>query len=264
MYAPHAPRRLSDEELERATSHSDWKKYRGRCPTCEDTGFYRYQEQEWPCPDDDYGHVRTRLFQAYLAANVPEQYQTLLWAEYPHADVKSAVEEYLDNFASFYHHGMGIEFLSRDQAVGKTWAATHILREVVKMGYKGWFVDFVEVKDYYELADPQERIWKTRMVRETPVLVLDDIRRPGSTAQEAFFEDKLESIIRERTNNNLVTIVTSNMEEEEIERRFPRVFSLLQAKTHERLILRGTDAREGITWETNEALAMMGERRPVT
>lgn len=265
MYEPFAPKPLKNGELEQVLAHSDWKKYGGKCPTCEDTGTFRYKDEEFVCPDDDYGHVRTRLFQMYLAANIPEQYQVLIWDEYPHPDVKQGVEDYLTQFKSFYHHGMGLELLSRHMAVGKTWAATHVLREVVKLGYKGWFVDFVQMKDYYELPDHQERVFKTRQVREVPVLVIDDVRKPVSPAQEQFFSDQLESVIRERTNNNLVTIMTSNLEPAQIEKHFPRVYSLLSAKTIARCVLPNTgDARSGIAYETNEALALMGERRPVT
>lgn len=259
-------RRLSEEDNARAESHPDWKKYKGLCPTCKGKGTFRYRNEEHECPDDDYGHVRLRLFKLYLSANIGEQYQMLDWAEYPHPDIKERVDVYLGDFDSFYHHGMGMEFLSKHQAVGKTWAATAILKEVVKRGYRGWFVDFVQMKSYHELDDPQERIWKTRMVREIPVLVIDDVRHPVSAAQRNFFEDKLEAIIRERTNNNLVTILTSNMEAEELEKTFPRVFSLLQAKTIYRAHIGNQlgDAREGAAFETNEALALMGERRPIS
>jgi hypothetical protein len=198
--APTTLKRLNDAQLAIAESHPDWRKYGGKCPTCEDTGSFVYGGNTYPCPDDDYGHTRTRLFAQYLAANIPEQYQVLQWSEYPHWEVREAVDAYLENFESFYHHGMGMEFLSRAQAVGKTWAATHILREVVKRSYKGWFVDFAQMKGYAELEDREERIWKTRMVRETPVLVIDDVRKPwsGSAPTTTWSPSSLQTLKRPR------------------------------------------------------------------
>lgn len=234
------------------------------CPVCCGDGHYFYQGERFECPEDDYGHPMLRLAKLYWLSFIPLQYQLLLWDEYPHADAKIEIDEYVANFKRMRLTGVGLTIVGKKLGVGKTWAATHILREIVKQGYDGHFAQFMSVKSYFELDNKDEREFLINRARTAEILVLDEVKAPFSNAQRDFFEDKLEDILRSRTNMNFPTIVTSNMLDDDFQRDYPRCYSLLSGKNIT-LELDGIDARVlGDVWENNAALAKRGESRPIT
>lgn len=258
------PNYFSDKQLA-ALEHNPEYVQRGKeCPVCLGDGHYFYQDERFECPDDDYGHPMLRLAKLYWLSFIPLQYQLLLWDEFPHEEPKENIDSYIERFERLRLTGVGFTIVGKKLGVGKTWAATHILREAVKAGYDGHFASFMSVKSYFELDDKDEREFLIDRVRTAEVLVLDEVKAPFSEAQRNFFEDKLEEILRSRTNMNFPTIVTSNMTETDFERDYPRCASLLAAKNIT-LELDGIDARKkGTVWENNAALAMKGESRPIT
>lgn len=258
------PNYFSDAQLTALAHNPEFVQRGNKCPVCLGKGHYFYQDQRFDCPDDDYGHPMLRLARLYWLAFIPLQYQLLLWEEFPHAEAKEDIDGYIERFERLRLTGSGFTIVGKTLGVGKTWAATHILREVVKAGYDGHFVSFMAVKGYYDLDNHDEREFLIDRVRTAEMLVLDEVKAPFSEAQRDFFEDKLEEILRVRTNMNFPTIVTSNMTDEDFERDYPRCFSLLAAK-NQPLELGGVDARKSdAVWLNNAALAYKGESRPIT
>lgn len=258
------PRYFSDAQRAALEMNPEFVQRGDKCPVCLNTGHYVYQGEEFACPDDDYGHPMLRLAKLYWLSFIPLQYQLLLWDEFPHDDAKEDINSYIAHFERLRLTGVGFTIAGKTLGVGKTWAATHILREVVKRGYDGHFVSFMAVKGYFELDNRDEREFLINRVRTAEVLVLDEVKAPFSNAQRDFFEDKLEEVLRSRTNMNFPTIVTSNMSDQDFERDYPRCFSLLAAK-NQPLELNGIDARKAnVVWLNNAALAYKGESRPIT
>jgi len=146
--------------------------------------------------------------------------------------------------------------------VGKSWAGAHILMEVVKQGYDGWFADFREIRSNYEHPFSEEKKWNLSRIRECECLFLDEIVPPFSENSHGAHADKLEDIIRFRTNNNLPTICTTNMTEEEFQSNYPRVYSLLSAKQYI-IELKNKDARIDTVWKFNHEILINGEARPI-
>lgn len=260
------PNYFTDAQLEVLERNPEYL-VRGReCPVCLGEKEYIYQGKTYPCPDDGYGHPMLRLAKLYWLHNIELQYQMLVWDEYPHPDVKREIENYIKHFKRLRMTGAGVTILSPALGVGKTWAATHILREVVKMGYTGWFVQFFNMKNYFEMEDRKERDFLKRQLITAEMLVIDDVLKPWSAneSQRALFEEKTEEVVRTRTNMNFPTLVTTNMTVVEFERYYPRVFSLLSAKNQE-FEVGGVDARkDGTVWYDSTQLAMKGETRPIT
>ena len=99
-------------------------------------------------------------------------------------------------------------------------------------------------------------------IRESGFVILDEVIPPVTEAQRQFFAVQLEALIRHRTNNNLPTIMTTNMDQETLHGSYPRTYSLLSAKQI-RQEVRGSDRRESIGMKEMEIIAN-GETRPIT
>lgn len=261
---------FTDSQVDLLEQNPEYRQRHKACPVClwdlkdeEDPKVYWYKGVEYDCPDDDYGHVMLRQAKQYWLHFIPLEYQKLLWSEFPYPELKVDIDTYLENFKRIRMEGMGWTFWSKELGTGKTWAATHILKELVKQGYDGHFAMFMGMPSYYELDDPVERQVRMKRVREAEVLVLDDVKAPFSTAQRNFFEDKMEMLLRERASANFPTIVTSNLSPEQFDEHYPRCYSLLAAKNKEEE-LGGHDWRQNGAWDSNQALALKGETRPIT
>jgi DNA replication protein DnaC len=239
------------------------------CPTClarlievdEDnygweSGTYRFRGEEHECDCD----VQRKLYRHYLLANIPEEYMRLNWADYSgDPEVLEPVATYLEKWRYFRGVGMGMSFASENLGVGKTFAATHVGKELLKQGVRVYFEPFLEVIRVYTRDDAQA---KDDLFRNTQVLILDEVVPPRGNQGE-WFAAEFERLVRHRTSHHLPTIITTNMEPNELHATFPRVYSLLEAKQWS-VVLRGEDARRQIIADENLELALNEEVRPIT
>lgn len=267
--ADFSKRYLSDEELsllKRNPEYVTWARDK-RCPICDgdgdEPGTYRFEGEEHECPQDDYGHIAIQKAKLYWLHNIPWQYQ-ILPPYNVDPSIKSDLDSYIEKYRFYAKNGIGLTFYSKLNGTGKTWAATYVLKELVKQGVDGWFERFYEVKSYYDLDDREERRIKTKKVRDSGLLVLDEIRIPNTQAQRDFYADQLESLIRPRQDMNFPTIITTNLTPDELEKHFPRVFSLLSAKNSLVEMSEKEDARKGDLYFRNEEVSANGEVWPIT
>jgi DNA replication protein DnaC len=240
------------------------------CPTCgsvlehdPDSGFcdrvpgqYRFRGELHDCDCER----QILLRQHYTLANIPQQYQRLDWSDYDGSkDARDAVKLFLDKWDSFLANGVGLEFAGHGLGTGKTFAATHIAKELIKRNVRTYFISFLELVTAF--AGDEASV---EQIKNAPLLVLDEVV-PGlmSQAQATFLAEKLEVVIRYRTNWNLVTIMTTNLEEEQLAEKYPRVYSLLEAKQI-RVVLKGEDQRMTKVGMENIEIAANGEVRPLT
>lgn len=238
------------------------------CPTCHargievapgvrgwENGVYRYRGREIACDCQ----TQIALRKHYLLAGIGEQYMRLDWEDYRGDPAAiDAVETILDKWQAFRDNGIGLEFSSTGLGTGKTFAATHIAKELIKKGEKVYFTPFLDMvsaqKNDNEIHD---------LLRSVPVLILDEVGKPISEAQRRWFAEEFEEIIRHRTNYNKVTIMTTNLTPDELRDTFARVYSLLEAK-QTRVEMTGKDARQSFINLENLELALNGEVRPIT
>jgi len=211
-----------------------------------------------------------RLARWYWLHNIPLQYQQLVWDEWPldtpdHQAAQQDIEDYLAHFTGFNTNGIGLTFFSKFLGTGKTWAATAVLKELVKRGVDGWFAPFGEVPGYFKINDQERRQYLIDRVQDARVLVLDEVKMPFTKEQKRFFANRLEDLIRPRTNRNFPTIITTNMTMDELEDTFPRVFSLLMAKNQMISLNAPADARMGTAiWKRQVETVQNGESLPIT
>lgn len=220
-------------------------------------GTYRFRGREHRCDCD----VQIGLRKRYLLANLPDQYQRLSWKDFQGSEaVTEAVETYLDNWQINKFNGMGLEFRGKALGVGKTFAATHIGKELVKRDESVYFIEFRDLIAAY--SSSEGRALEQRL-RETNIVILDEVKVGGSDKQHALFSEQFESLIRYRTNFNATTIITTNLTDEELAQVYPRQYSLLSAKQF-RIDMNGGDFRMSNLEKENMELAANGEIRPIT
>lgn len=219
-------------------------------------GSYRYMGKDYICDCDAQIALRAR----YLVANIGEQYQRLDWDEWDGCtETKEVVDIYLKGWEKFFKQGIGIEFHSTALGTGKTFAATHIGKELIKYGQSVYFIPFIEMVAAFDREDGD---YIANRIRESGFVILDEVIPPITDAQRSFFATQLEALVRHRTNNNLPTIMTTNMDQETLSAAYPRTYSLLSAKQI-RQEVNGTDRRQSIGVKEMEIVAN-GETRPIT
>jgi hypothetical protein len=94
------------------------------------------------------------------------------------------------------------------------------------------------------------------------VLILDDIQAPPHDKLEGIFADNLEDIVRNRTNYNGVTLLSSNLSQQELQAYYPRVWSVLEPKVIIQK-MNGGDARQSFVAERTINRALNEERAPI-
>lgn len=240
----------------------------GQCPTClstefhidpdtyaRESGTYKYRGEIHECDCQ----IQMDLRRHYLLAGIGDQYQRLNWDDFRGSDsARRGIASALENWNSYKLNGMGLEFSSPNLGVGKTFAATHLGKELVKRGES---VKFIHMRSAVRtLIEDREA---ERELRDAAVLIIDEIGVGISTAQSALFADTFEDLIRYRTDFNRVNITTTNLAPSELHDAYPRVYSLLAAK-QDRIEMTGSDARQSFIEMENIELVANGEVRPIT
>lgn len=174
----------------------------------------------------------------------------------------NATNEYLRNWGNNKIHGIGLGFYSQTQGTGKTFLATHVARSLIRQGESVYYVNFLSIIRTYQMEDGDRKDEEERL-RDSTILVIDEIVGSTSEAQRDLFAGKLEELVRHRSNYNRVTIFTTNFHPERLDEEYPRTFSLLQAKQNH-ITVHGTDVRREGVWDINKELAENGEIRPIS
>lgn len=244
----------------------------GQCPTClaKETqvseGIYGFENGEYKFRGEIHDcdcQLQMNLRIHYFLANIGDQYQRLDWDDFRGSeDIREFVATYLDKWSSFKVNGMGVEFSSPSLGTGKTFAATHIGKELIKRGESVYFMDFRDMVGLLS-KDTEYRNSQEERIRSTTILILDEVVAGITNAQGALFASRFEELIRYRTNFNRITLMTTNLRPEKLHAEYPRAYSLLEAK-NKRILVSGEDARQDFIKMENEELALNEEVRPIT
>jgi DNA replication protein DnaC len=257
-------RRLTNSEYDEAASRAHSIKL-DECPTCGAhpievsvgvTGF------EGTCDSKHkYGcQEQMNLRKHYLVANIGDQYHRLNWDEYDYEPVRNTVATYLDSWATAKRLGIGVEFYGKGLGAGKTFAATYVGKELIKQGEVVYMIPFDQVVSLYSRSNAEEM---DQRLKNTTLLILDELSAPTTVAQGGLFSAKFEELARHRTNFNLPTIVTTNLTRDEFAKHYPKPYSLMEAKQMQVEVL-GDDARVGKRRKKNRDLLTKKEAEPVT
>lgn len=229
----------------------------GECPTCA-AGIFSFRGREIECDCE----LQMLLRKHYLLANIGDQYMRLNWEDYKRSnEVKEHVTGYLDSWESAKRNGTGIEFRG-PLGVGKTMAATHVGKELIKRGERVFFLPFLEVIALYTREDETRQELECRL-KESTVLILDEIVPPFYEGQKHLFASEFERLIRHRTNFNLTTVTTTNLSGQKLDEHYPKSYSLLAAKQIP-IEMGGEDFRRSVIALENLEIAAANEVRPIT
>jgi DNA replication protein DnaC len=247
-----------------------------QCPTCkgslvevdpENPGVlgvperrtYRYMGEDHEC---DCWH-QDELRRHYLLAHIPMRYWRLGEQEY-FGDPKAwdVAKDYLDHWESYRDQGLGLEFFSPKMGTGKTFLATYIARQLIQRGEPVFFTRFREIMGWYDRSH-EERDEHEERLRHTPVLIFDEVVPPLSSAQGEYFGMEFEVLVRSRIDDDLVTLMTTNLRPTELEKHYPRTYSLLAAKQRRHEIKWEDVRRAGDVKLIDETIAHVGEVRPL-
>lgn len=261
-------RDLTDEEYDQANALARIKgKGLGYCPTCErrhppqidedkKSREYLYKEEWHECQCQE----QIALFARYLLAGIPDQYMRLDWNEYQGSiEAREFVDDYLTKWKAYRKNGFGVEFGGPNMGIGKTFAATHLGKELIKKRQRVYFTSFVEMVAAFSRSDAEQIEDRLRM---TPYVILDEIAEPSSERQAHFYHTQFEAMIRHRSNYGMPTIITTNLTTEGLEEYYPRTYSLLAAN-QTRIDMDGENFRTQMGIIRLELIANE-ETRPIT
>lgn len=207
------------------------------CPTCKGKGTFLWwspenEPAEWKCNCPDQWVLHRYL----LHSNVLKGYQRLGWRDATNVEAGAIdrVWDYIDNAEGYVDAGYGL-ILHGLVGNGKTLLSSLVFKALLAQGYDGYFTTFSEMIETYTAGwyDAEERAWFHRRVKNTTVLVLDDIGREfkaggARTLPESTFDE----VLRHRIAAALPTIITTNYDMNKLGEAYGgNVLSLLKERS---------------------------------
>jgi DNA replication protein DnaC len=249
--------KLDDSTFERIHTFFPVQKV---CPTCAGKEEYTLDGKTHKCDCV----MQSLLQKHYFAANIGREYHDICLNDFIGSDrdrVVSAVENYLADFDSKFHFGLGITFAG-PVGTGKTFAMSCILKELIKQGRDVYLMSFEEMITTWASAwtDKEIKLQLETRLKSVDVLGLDEIKTDNRS--DSFLASGFDSIVRHRTANLLPTIITTNMAEHLMSSVFPKVSSLLSPR-NQYVLLEGKDLRKDEIRFRIMELEANGERRPI-
>lgn len=230
------------------------------CPTCLKTGSYQWAGTVHEC-DCAY---QLNLHKLYLWAGIGVTYQRLTWDDWHgDPDIPKVARTYIEK--GLARRGTGL-FFPGTFGAGKTMACNLILKDLVKAGMSCYATTFSSMIEKYTggWRDDEEREVFTEQVRDSDVLLLDDVGRSQRTSAAArnFHESTFDDVLRPRVQGGKATLITTNLESRELREGYgSAILSLLRehAIAH---TFTGEDYRE-TAGNRNTDEQLRGEVRPI-
>lgn len=231
-----------------------------RCPTCSGRQKYVLEGVTYECDCE----FQVLLQKHYFAANIGRAYHTLCFEHFIGDDSErlvTGIESYVDNWENNRHYGHGITF-NGGLGTGKTFAMSLIIKELVKRGYRAYFITFDELINTMTAAwNNDEAKYLNITLRSVDVLGIDELKT-DSRNNSGFLSDVAETIIRYRAVNLLPTLVTTNLTPTEEQSIFTKSYSLLSS-LNTRVETHGEDVRGRVVREREHGMKERNERRPI-
>jgi DNA replication protein DnaC len=150
---------------------------------------------------------------------------------------------YAANLGRHIQNGDGL-ILSGHVGTMKTTLAVAILRQLVEEKGQGYFIPMVSLLDNLNNSSGKNKdggaVLLIDRIRTTPLLILDDL---GAEYDHTWVQAKVDAIITERYNRMRSTIITSNLDRDDIRDRYQqRIYDRLRA-TNQLITFHGSSLR---------------------
>ena len=184
-----------------------------------------------------------------VKANISPKYRNLTLEQITHpqtVEVRNKIKKYIDTLDEQLENGMGL-FLYGSTGLAKTGIASIVLIEAMKRGRNGYFSTLDQCVDLYAGGWKDEDLKRKyqEVILGSDVLVIDEVGNEARTninLVASCFND----IIRQRSNNLLTTIITSNLFFKKVKDVYgEEAFSILNECTTP-YEFKGVDYRQGI------------------
>lgn len=231
----------------------------GPCPTCRDTGHYRWEGRDHDCNC----RLQRQLAKHYSMSGIGVRYQRLDWSDFVGDDSSlDQVSEYVLNHDKMLRRGMGL-LLVGPLGVGKTFLATMVLKELIKRGHNCWSTTFANTIEAFTATwgNQEEKQWFARKFMYSQVLLLDDLGRDLRTGNN-LPQSTFDSILRTRVQEGRTTLLTTNMSVRELENGYGSAVLSLLKEVSLRIEFTGDDFRPQANARTMTELTD-DETRPI-
>lgn len=217
---------FSPDEYAELNSRKSYTRFEGKCPTCDDSGEYKYDGVIKECEKDFDGIcIQKKLFMRYELANIPYKYQRISWEIFDtQPEARLQADRYISNLDKAVRAGLGMYIYSEGLGTGKTLIACNILKEAVKNNYKAYFCPFFELVN----INIENRSSIEKKLEDCDIICIDDVTAgTASEKQSDLFRYVLEKVIRDRVHNSMPIVLTSNLNKNQLMKSYDRVFSLV-------------------------------------
>lgn len=163
--------------------------------------------------------------QHLIRMRIPEvHYHTLLSNIPDKFAYKKEVSEYIDKIGENIHKPKGL-FLTGPCSAGKSAIGAIILKAAAYNGHIGLWVSARRLPEYIieKVRFDSEHTMYDR-ARGVPILVIDEVQIMKTIK---YTEQALETLVRQRIDDRLATILTTNHTKDEIKERYPSLYEAL-------------------------------------
>ena len=229
------------------------------CPTCATTGRYFWDGKMQQCDCQ----LQLQLHKHYLASGIGANYQRLSWDDYEgDKEVQEWVDKYLENHANFVNRGIGM-ILYGDFGVGKTFATTMLLKDLIKLGHTCFSTTFAHMVEMFTAGwrEPEEQKYFQTKIIQSDVLLLDDLGREMKTKTK-LSQTTFDDVLRRRVQDGRPTFITTNMSIGELQEGYGGAILSLLWESALRYEMVGSDFRP----QSGERLQLelqQGQVRPI-
>lgn len=224
------------------------------CVTCRGNKSFRWwvdlesdEIGEYECPCAEQFVLHKYLLNAGLGVRL-QRYSIRDLTSVP-IEAMNLFADYIENRDFYLGQGHGF-LLHGDRGTGKTLLASLMMKRMLNFGVDGYFTTFTDLLDNFAAGwqDDKQKQWFDIRVRNAPLLVVDDIgmEHPNRVAMAA---NSVDNIFRTRVNNALPTIITTNLSNDELARRYSTALETIAGNAQE-YEFTGDTWRNSAGWNT--------------
>lgn len=187
---------------------------------------------------------RLNIGRRYWGASLPDGSETF----------HSVCRKYVSRLPAFCGKGVGL-FLWGDNSRGKTYTATAILQECARQGYSAYCVLADSLRTMYispEMFDPS--MSTVQRVETVEILLIEDLGKEYTGKGSGWAELCFENLLRRRTRERLVTIITTNLSPRDFKERYKESAQAICLENMIAVQVKGEDHRSRIQQSIQEML----------